>query len=203
MPSKIDICNLALAHLGDEATVSSIAPPEGSAQAEHCARFYPVARDALLEAHAWTFATTRAPLALLADTPPAGWLYAYARPNESMRLLAVLDSSSVDDTDTREFPLEISATTGARIILTNTANAVACYTFRQDDPATYPPMFVDALAGLLASYLAGPVVKGSAGVALAKTWATGFAAQIAMAKAADANQRHVKTQHTLGWIEAR
>lgn len=94
MPSKIDICNLALAHLGDEATYSSIAPPEGSAQAEHCARFYPVARDALLEAHAWTFATTRA-RSRRRRTRPAGWLYAYARPNESMCLLAVLDSSSV------------------------------------------------------------------------------------------------------------
>ncbi len=203
MPSKIDICNLALAHLGDEATVSSIAPPEGSAQAEHCARFYPVARDALLEAHAWTFATTRARSRCWRTRPPPAGCTPTPGRTSRCACWAVLDSSSVDDTDTREFTLEISATTGARIILTNTANAVACYTFRQDDPATYPPMFVDALAGLLASYLAGPVVKGSAGVALAKTWATGFAAQIAMAKAADANQRHVKTQHTPGWIEAR
>ena len=39
-----------LGHIGDAATVSSINPPEGSAQAEHCARFYPIARDALLAA---------------------------------------------------------------------------------------------------------------------------------------------------------
>lgn len=52
MASEVDICNLALARLGDNATVASIDPPEGSAQAEHCARFYAIARDSLLEMHA-------------------------------------------------------------------------------------------------------------------------------------------------------
>ena len=36
MASDVQICNIALAHLGDTATVASINPPEGSAQAEHC-----------------------------------------------------------------------------------------------------------------------------------------------------------------------
>ena len=49
MASEVDICNLALGHLGDNATVASLNPPEGSVQAQHCARFYPIARDALLE----------------------------------------------------------------------------------------------------------------------------------------------------------
>ena len=59
MASDVEICNLALSHLGDTATVASIDPPEGSAQAEHCARFYPIARDALLEKHDWSWATRR------------------------------------------------------------------------------------------------------------------------------------------------
>ena len=45
MATEVDICNLALAHLGDDATIASIKPPEGSAQAEKSARFYPIARD--------------------------------------------------------------------------------------------------------------------------------------------------------------
>ena len=59
MSSEIDICNLALARLGDDATVASIDPPEGSAQAEQCARFYSIARDTMLEMHDWRFATKR------------------------------------------------------------------------------------------------------------------------------------------------
>ena len=53
MASEIAICNLALSHLGDAANIASIDPPEGSAQAEHCATFYPIARDSLLEMHDW------------------------------------------------------------------------------------------------------------------------------------------------------
>ena len=30
MASEIDICNLALSHLGDTATIASLDPPEGS-----------------------------------------------------------------------------------------------------------------------------------------------------------------------------
>ncbi|NBQ76422.1 MAG: hypothetical protein EBU14_13895, partial [Acetobacteraceae bacterium] len=59
MASEVDICNLALANLGDTATVASINPPEGSAQSEHCSRFYPIARDTLLEMHNWNFSTRR------------------------------------------------------------------------------------------------------------------------------------------------
>ena len=60
MATEIDICNLALAHLGDDATIASIKPPEGSAQAEHAARYYPIARNSLLESHTWNFAAKRA-----------------------------------------------------------------------------------------------------------------------------------------------
>lgn len=63
MASEVEISNLALSRIGDSATVSSINPPEGSAQAEHCQRFYPIARNSLLEMHAWSFCDRRIQLA--------------------------------------------------------------------------------------------------------------------------------------------
>ena len=96
MASEVDICNLALGHLGDAATVSSLNPPEGSAQAEHCARFYPIARDSLLELHAWNFSTTRVALASLGSDWPE-WQYCYACPTDAVNLLAVLGPSVSDD----------------------------------------------------------------------------------------------------------
>ena len=36
MSSDVDICNLALARLGDEANIVSISPPDQSAQAGYC-----------------------------------------------------------------------------------------------------------------------------------------------------------------------
>ena len=84
MASEVDICNLALARLGDNATVASIDPPEGSAQAEHCARFYAIARDSLLEMHAWKFATRRVQLAKL-TVPSWDWSFAYAEPTGALQ----------------------------------------------------------------------------------------------------------------------
>ena len=161
MASEIEICNLALSHLGDSATVASIDPPEGSAQAEHCAIFYPVARDALLEMHNWKFATRRATLALLtADS--WSWSYAYAKPANAMKLLAVLPAGAGSDADGEEYEME-SADDGAQLILTNTALASARYIAFVADTTTFSPLFTLALSYQLASMLAGPIIKGDAG----------------------------------------
>lgn len=109
MASEVEICNLALAHLGDAATVASINPPEGSAQAEHCARFYPVARDALLEMHDWSFATKRVTLPMLATNPTIQWGYAYAAPNDMVNVISVLDSQAPDDSSAPLFANAIYA----------------------------------------------------------------------------------------------
>jgi hypothetical protein len=98
MSSEVEICNLALAHLGDSATVASIDPPEGSSQAEHCQRWYPIARNALLEMHEWGFATTRALLAEVVNPFPQ-WRRAYARPSDCLKVLAVLPADAASDSD--------------------------------------------------------------------------------------------------------
>lgn len=202
MPSAVDICNLALARLGDDATVSSIDPPEGSAQAEHCKVFYPMARDTMLDAHAWSFITTRKALAELDETPPAGWLYTYAKPSGAIKLLAVLAADALDDSDPQPFISEILPD-GTEVILSNTPNAVLRYTIRQTDPTHYPPLFVDALSMLLASHLAGPILKGSTGISASKAWLSAFATQFGAAKVADTNQRRVERTHTPNWMSAR
>lgn len=97
MASEVDIANLALAHLGDAATVSSFDPPEGSAQAEHCAQFYPIARDELLEMHQWNFNTTRLALSPLSTPPPAAWQYAYGLPNNVLNAITVMAVDAGDD----------------------------------------------------------------------------------------------------------
>lgn len=201
MASVVDICNLALARLGDEATVASIDPPEGSAQAEHCQRFYPIARDALLEMHDWSFATSRARLALLSGADTWEWQYAYAEPANVVRVLAILadDGSATDDPQ----PFDRESTGTATKILTDQAEAVARCTFRVTDPNRFPPLFTDSLAWLLASMLAKPVVKGEAGINLEKACMQQFMLRVSEAKVSDARQRHVKPTHTPGWISAR
>lgn len=201
MASEVDIANLALARLGDNATVASLDPPEGSVQAEHCARFYPLARDALLEMHAWKFATRRVLLAKLA-VPSWNWSFAYAEPADVLKLLGVFPAKAANDDETQPYEAE-SVTTGASIILTNQEDASLRFIARVTDTTRFPPLFVDALAWLLASYLAGPILKGDAGAAMAKACLQSFMLVFSNAKVSDTNQRKVRPEHKAAWIAGR
>lgn len=222
MASEVDICNLALAHLGDAATVATINPPDGSAQAEHCARFYPIARDALLEMHTWDFTVSRVPLALL-STNAAGWTYTYASPSNLLNPIAVLDPAAANDYSAtvqsstwydppilsvgqytpQAFQAEIDNTTGAGIILTNQANATLRYSKRVTDTTTFSPTFVRALTWLLAAELAGPVMKGEAGAAAAARCQAVFQKLFSTATATDSNGRQIKPLHNVPWMSRR
>lgn len=201
MASEVDIANLALARLGDNATIASIDPPEGSAQAEHCARFYPIARDSLLEMHAWKFATRRVLLAALA-IDSWGWSIAYAEPTGAIKLLAVLPAAASNDAETQPYETGSDAN-GASIILTNQEGASLRYIARTTDTTRFSPLFVDALSWLLASHLAGPVIKGDDGAAMAKSCYANFRAVLSQAIVSDANQRKTSKDHNPPWLAGR
>lgn len=190
MATKVSISNLALGLLGDEATVSSLDPPEGSVQADHCATWYPIARDALLEAHAWNFATMRVALVEHASIdPPESWGYAYAVPNGCLRALAVLQPESTTDSEGEDFVIE-NYDDSTRLLYTNVEDAELRYVFRQDDPGQYPGQFVIALARLLASFIAGPLIKGTEGMKVGQGQRELFEKiEFPRAKAQDANNR--------------
>lgn len=177
MASSVDISNLALSHLGDRAIVVSIAPPDGTVQAAHCARFYPLARDAVLESHSWRFAMRRASLALLSTTElPSEWAYAYGYP-ACIKVLAVCPpndavtqaSGAIFDPQelarlqtTYPFAIE-SLTDGSQVIYTNAESATVRFIGLVEDTTKFSPLFVMSVARLLASYLAGPILKGKEG----------------------------------------
>lgn len=194
MATEIDICNLALAALGDEATVVSIDPPEGSAQADHCAQWYPVARDVILEAHDWKFASRRAAGQLLTSPTPS-YTYAYGKPNDALRIRAVLPPSTTSDVrdglfmNQQSFDVE-TLDDGTEVILADQEQAVIRYTVRSVDAGKFPPMFTQALIHLLASYLAGPVLKNEAGRAEARAQLQLYQVWLLKAQASDANQWH-------------
>lgn len=204
MASDVDICNLSLSHLGDDATVSSIDPPEGSAQAEHCAKFYPVARNALLEMHDWRFAGKRVVLANV-DNPLGSWQFAYALPPDCIAPRAVLLPQTTDDNDTHDFIVE-TADNGDLVLYTNVGQATLRYTALATNTTKFTPLFVAALARLLASYLAGLVVKGDAGMKVAKIQYDSFInIEFPHAASADSNARKSNPYETFtpGGIAAR
>jgi len=157
MASDVDICNLALSLIGQDANITSIDPPDSTVEADHCARFYPIARAALLQAHAWGFATRRQALASV-ENDVDHWAFAYALPNPCIRPLAVLLPQSSDDSKVYPFALESDAD-GVPLLYTNVEAAVLKYTTLVTDPTRFPPLFVVAFARLLAYYIAGPITK--------------------------------------------
>lgn len=203
MSSEVDIANLALSHLGDNATVASLDPPEGSAQAEHCARFYPMARDAMLQSHAWTFATKRMQLAELPSLW-AQWDHAYAKPADVLVLRGILSPDASDDgaDSLQPYVVEVDAT-DADVIYTDQATAVGLYTRHVTDTTRFPPMVVLALSWQLASMLAGPLIKGDAGAAEAKRCVQMMEYWRSKAIESDANQRRVDLTHTPAWMAGR
>ena len=201
MASVVDICNLALARLGDNATVSSISPPEGSAQADHCARFYPIALDSLLEMHAWKFAIRRTLLAQLV-TDAWGWSFAYAMPSGVLKVIGVLPGSGSSDGAAQPYEIE-AGEGGGMVILTNQEDASLRYVAHVTDTTTFSPLFIDALAWLLAAYLAGPLIKGDAGAAMARACLQSFQVVLSGAKVSDANQRKIDLDHQPTWIAGR
>lgn len=200
MASEVDIANLALANLGDRATVASLDPPEGSAQAEHCARFYPIARDMLLELHPWSFATRRVTLAQLVDVPP-NWLYAYALPADCIRVYAVTAQESTGDKG-ENFAIGLNDV-GQRVLYSDTAGAIARYTARITDTTLFSPLFVTTVTWKLSALLAGAILKGDAGAAQARSCEQMMAAYLGQARVSDSNQRQTPTTHTPAWIGGR
>lgn len=226
MSSAVDICNLALANLGDSATVSSLNPPDGSAQAQHCARFYPIARTAALESGAWDFATTRAYLAQVNNSWPM-WRFAYAMPSNALSLLAVLPKDAMNDYSQRACapdyvpwpqgyapapvdsiytpqPYSIeTASNGQLIILTDVCDAVARYTFDVSDTTKFSGLFTVALSWFLSSMLAGPIIKGETGATESKRCLAMYQMFESQAEVSDANQRQIKPQVATPWIVGR
>jgi hypothetical protein len=202
MSSEVDICNLALSHLGDEAEVSAIDPPDGSPQSNQCGRFYPIARDVLLEAHAWTFATKRVALAEVTNPSPDDWTYAYALPSTCLRPLSSLypgipARALSQDTDNDSHPYIIEADQdGSLIMFTNVETAVLRYIDRVEDPTKFTPGFTITASRLLAAYLAGPILKGKEGRAEAQNQMRLFGVEYAKATAVNANTGRRNTYQT-------
>ena len=222
MATEVDICNLALAHLGDDATIASLSPPEGSAQAEKAARFYPIARNNLLEMHNWNFAAKRGNLALTTNSLDQ-WDYAYVAPADMMSPVAIISPTSQNDYATRmsagDTPGGITSNYAPTIvagqytpqqfavegtfIYTNQENAMLRYQAYITDPSLFSPLFVTTLSWHLASMLAGPVIKGDQGAAEAKRSTQMMTNYLTSAKQSDNLHRDITVEHIVPWTSGR
>lgn len=221
MASDVDISNTALSHLGARAQIAAISPPDGSVEAGYCARFYPIARREMIEGHSWSFAKTRVVLAEVTNDSEM-WAYAYALPSDCITPLRVLQLRYLTYADLPYPPAlylsdyeimrydQLFTERGSAdfeiedgVLRTNEPEAVLLYKRDVTDTSKFPPTFVSALGMLLASYLAGPIIKGMDGAKVGAQWREAAERMAGRAAARDANGGSESNDHVPAHLAAR
>lgn len=165
------ICNRALLRIGQSRQITSL--EEGTIWARACKAIFEDSRDVCLEAFWWPFARRRATLGAIADGERGGFAYAYTLPDDCIapRFLEPTGTADVDDesiigdptgiiSGAKPIPFELEDDEDkGRILLTDVEEAELVYTARITQVVRFSPLFVDALAYLLASDLAFGVAK--------------------------------------------
>lgn len=143
--SETQIYNAVLDRLAEESVLSTT---DEKAVARWLNRNYALQRDVLLTRHTWNFALTRRSLAAETKKPDFEWMYSYVIPEDCLRVLPVTTDGG------RNSPPIPFVVEGTKILTNKGAPLNVRYIFRQKDPATYSPVFVDLLAQILAATFA-------------------------------------------------
>lgn len=169
MPSPLDICNLALAQLGDT-RIDSFEDP--TRVAVLCGLHYPLLRDALACEMAPHFARHRQRLAANPEPLGSGFAQTYALPTDPYCLQVL----SMDGEETNAWAVE------GRFLLTDALTATILYIARIDDAGAFAGAFTLALVERLSAQLAYGLTGD---VDVEKVFLAKAAQQIATARAAD------------------
>lgn len=144
MISKITICNLALAQLG-QAPISSLTQEDEKARRLNL--FYEPVRDEVLRSHNWGFATAEEPLALV-EKQENRFLYKY--PQEALFIRRVY-RPQYKNTPFREL---FNSKYRIRVLESACPQAWAEYTRRAEDENQFDASFVKSFSLALAADLA-------------------------------------------------
>ena len=156
--TKVDICSQALALIRAN-SISSF--QEDSNEAKTCSLLYDSFVKDIFSRYPWSFATKIQNLARLAvDPTDTKYQYAYAMPNDWLRILAVYDNNGnlIDDYEiSGENFSNTENGVKAPILLTNTENGVKIKYTRYVDEASWPGYFINYAIHALADLLARPI----------------------------------------------
>lgn len=146
--SNIEISSAALVKLGASKITSF---NDGTTEAEVASTLYPIARDALLGSHPWSFATVHAELVQLATGPKTDFEYAYQLPGDFIKAL-----SAGDEVYGRGLTYQIIG----QQLHTDAEEVTLAYVGRPDE-AGFPAYFVSALINRLAAEFCLPLTENS------------------------------------------
>ena len=147
---KTPIVNRALVKLGSRRIINL--DDDDTEESNTALDLYDMALEMILSETLWTFATKRVLLATLdkeivfATDKESGLNFTYQRPPDVIRIFSTNDEGAYykEEGDTI-----VSDTTGLGII----------YVFRNENTATYPPHFAQALSDLMAAEMSFPLLN--------------------------------------------
>lgn len=169
--SPVDICNLALSHVGVALEIQAL--NDNTKEARACNRFFNVLRQNLLRKFPWPFATSTASLILLSDPNliiPATieWQFSYRLPSDVLRARRILNDRR--PTWQTVVPYRIEKDSGGGILLTDyapiAANSVIPaqpqleYTVDVTDTTQFPADLAMAFSYALGKLVAPRVTTG-------------------------------------------
>ncbi|MEK9918073.1 MAG: hypothetical protein VW496_01655 [Pelagibacteraceae bacterium] len=158
MPSVVDICNESLDLLG-AATITSLT--QNSKEARLCNRNYELVRDAVLRAHPWNIAVTRANLAQDSTAPSFGFTYQYTLPTDPycLRVLSFWDSNV--DNELAAYDSNVMYKIEGRKILSNEGTCNIIYIGRVEDSEQFDSLLTSTIAHRLAAETAYAITGSS------------------------------------------
>lgn len=173
--SKLDIWNIALAHIGETILVRS--ENETSTAATQLNLHYDAMLEATLDAFPWQFAQKYVALGLVQQDPNLEWGYEYRYPSDCVTAHRVIAESLANlpthtgtqytpyyfgsdySSELRHagVPFVVALDDNGRVIWTDLEDACLHYTQRVSEPQYWSGTFANALAWRLAAQIAMPL----------------------------------------------
>lgn len=198
--NDVDICNMALANIG-QPPIQSLAdlPGRTSDAQKACKLRYVEARQECLTKTQWNFATTwRQGEELTNTTPRPPWTHVYEYPADALRVFEIQRSYAGE----KDIPFEVNDGPDGegRVILTDHESPVFIYVRDKTDANTYSMEFVQALSWCLAAKIAMPITKSRS---LMEKCLQIFTSMVGAAVTRDENEGVLQTDIEASYHEAR
>ena len=186
---SIEICNLALNMLGINSIVSF--DEENNNNAELCRTFFPVCRDRVLRDHAWSFASARFDLTILAGVQSL---------DEALPFVCAVPGDCIA---VRELLNGIRFRCWGKRIMVESLPATLIYTRRVEDPSEFDVSFCEALQYSLASEIG---MSNTRSQALIQSFKQEYERKLAVARSIDSRENryaYQKRQRNSSFIASR
>lgn len=190
MPTKVEIVNLGLAHLGARQIASF---DDDSEEARLARTTYDSLLDAVLTEFPWNFAVERRTVSKAPATVAWGDLAAFPMDADDLRILGIQGGE-------HDLDFGVESIDGVPYIVTNHEDPLNYVAIRRiTDASRYSPLFVQALAARIAMEWTQALGRGQE---LLSRMAELYSSKLRLARQVDSQERTPQQMQAFEWIDA-